>query len=393
MIIGLVVGETSGDLLGADLIRALIQQLPEDENLTVMGVLGPNILALATSSGKVQVEMLYPMKKLAVMGLIEPLRHLPTLLKIRRHLIQFFIQNKQKLDCFIGIDAPDFNLGLEWVLKKAGIKTFHYVSPSVWAWRQKRIFKIKQAIDGMLLLFPFEEAIYKAHGIRCQVVGHPFAEQIRPSPLSGPTRPLNKTPHLILLPGSRWSEIKRMGPLFLEVAENLFKRLNPIRISMPLICESHQNYLQTVYDLKAYRFPLEFITSQTRSFLEAARDQGEHCVALATSGTIALELMLLNMPMIVTYKMNPVAYWIVKCLVKLKYIALPNLLAGKGLVQEFIQSQAHVKNLVPALEAYLNPNSTQIKQLEDLKIQFQTLHQQLSLGGGRLAAQTILNWL
>ncbi|MFM8454046.1 MAG: lipid-A-disaccharide synthase [Gammaproteobacteria bacterium] len=374
--IGLVVGEISGDLLAADFIQSLLKK---NLQLKITGILGPNIRSLKHSN--LELQELYRMEDVAVMGLVEPLKHLPKLLKIRSGLIKYFKENPPR--AFLGIDAPDFNLALELKLKNFGIKTVHYVGPSVWAWRKGRIFKIKKAIDGILVLFPFEEEIYKRHDIPVRVIGHPFAEQI---PLNNLNLNLTK---IALLPGSRWSEIKRMGALYLETAQMLYAQQLDLGLYlnfiMPLVSVEHKLYLEKIYQEKKLNCPIEFTLKKARTALDGVG------LALATSGTVTLELMLLKIPMVVAYKMNPLGYWLAKKLVKLPYISLPNLLAQDHLVPEFIQGAASAQNLSQALGDYLNSQNS--SKLKDLRQKFQALHQALALGGSDLAAKQFLAWI
>ncbi len=374
LIIGMVVGEASGDLLGAGLMRALRQYFPD---ALFQGVGGPKMLAEG-------FESLFPQDRLAVMGLVEPLARLPELLRIRRRLRQHFLQQRPAV--FIGIDSPDFNLDLELSLRQGGIKTVHYVSPSVWAWRQGRIKKISRAVDLMLTLLPFEADFYRNNNVPVAYVGHPLADTIplQPDPAAavealqlGEQIKGNKI--IALLPGSRAAEVARMGPLFWQVAEYCASRQKNLVFLVPSAnAARHQQLEEQLGELSSH-LPIHLIEGQSHKIMEAAD------VVIMASGTTTLEAMLLKRPMIVVYKLADLTYQILSRLVKVKYISLPNLLANKSVVPEFIQERATPVAVGDALLNYLNNPSTTKK----LMATFHDLHAQLKQNSDEQAAQAI----
>lgn len=373
--IGIVVGEASGDLLAADLCKEFKRrQIP----FSMVGVAGPELL-------KQGVQSLFPMERLSVMGLGEILRQLPQLLRSRRELVEYFIAHPP--DVFIGVDAPEFNLDLEKTLKKQGIRTIHYVSPSVWAWRRWRLRKIAKAVDLMLCLFPFEKSFYTEHQISVEFVGHPSADEI---PLTIDKLAARKafglaeTASVIaLLPGSRHNEINYLGELFLKTAQRCYEQ-NPklIFVVAMLNKERELQFLQLAKQITP-NLPLQLIRGRSHQVMTAAD------VVLLASGTATLEAMLLKKPMVVAYKMSKLSYWMAKLLIKVDYIALPNLLAKKLLVPEFIQKNANVENLSQALFFYLNNPDF----VSTLKKEFLVLHQQLRCHASKQAVDAVLKIL
>jgi lipid-A-disaccharide synthase len=370
-----VVGETSGDLLAADLCKELKRrQIP----FSISGIAGPELQQQGVRS-------LFPMERLSVMGLGEILKQLPQLLRCRREVTEYFIAHPP--DVFIGVDAPEFNLDLEKKLKKHGIRTLHYVSPSVWAWRRWRLKKIAKAIDLMLCLFPFEKCVYEEHDIPVQFVGHPSADEI---PFSTDSLAARKTLGLpesaaiiAILPGSRRNEINYLGELFLKTAQRCYQQ-NPklVFVAAMINQEREQQFLQLAKQITP-DLPLQFVRSQSRQVMAAAN------VVLLASGTATLEAMLLKKPMVVAYRMSKLSYWMAKLLIKVDYIALPNLLAKKLLVPEFIQKNANVDNLSQALLYYLN-NADIVSKLEK---EFLVLHQQLRCHASKQAVDAVLKIL
>ncbi len=370
-----MVGETSGDLLAADLCKELKRrQIP----FSISGIAGPELQQQGVRS-------LFPMERLSVMGLGEILKQLPQLLRCRREVTEYFIAHPP--DVFIGVDAPEFNLDLEKKLKKHGIRTLHYVSPSVWAWRRWRLKKIAKAIDLMLCLFPFEKCVYEEHDIPVQFVGHPSADEI---PFSTDSLAARKTLGLpesaaiiAILPGSRRNEINYLGELFLKTAQRCYQQ-NPklVFVAAMINQEREQQFLQLAKQITP-DLPLQFVRSQSRQVMAAAN------VVLLASGTATLEAMLLKKPMVVAYRMSKLSYWMAKLLIKVDYIALPNLLAKKLLVPEFIQKNANVDNLSQALLYYLN-NADIVSKLEK---EFLVLHQQLRCHASKQAVDAVLKIL
>lgn len=371
MKIGIVVGEVSGDNLAVNLIRALRSLYPD---LTFEGILGPALLKEGGQS-------LYPMERLSVMGLIEPLGRLPELFRIRRHLFQHFCDNPP--DFFIGVDAPDFNLGLEKKLKAHGIPTVHYVSPSVWAWRQGRIKGIKKSVDLMLTLFPFEAKFFEDHEVPVCFTGHPLADQI---PLEVNTIEAKKVlgfdvskPVIALLPGSRKGEIKYLAEIFIRSAQLCFKKQKNLQFVMPLVSEAHKATLEHLHQTIAPEVPIKMILGDAHLAMSAAD------AVLVTSGTATLEVMLHKKPMILAYRMHPINFYIAKRVVKLSYIALPNLLAGKVIVPEFIQNDATPEKLSTALLQLLSSDFDRTS----LVAKFREIHLRLKKKASEVAARAI----
>jgi lipid-A-disaccharide synthase len=375
MRIGIIVGELSGDLLGAGLIHALRTHHPE---ATFEGIGGPQMLAAGFHS-------YYPMETLAVMGLVEVLKHYPRLKQCHNKLRDHFLQHPP--DVFLGIDAPDFNLTLEHTLKAAGIPTVHYVSPSVWAWRQYRLRKIARACDLMLTLFPFEAKYYQQHHIPVQFVGHPLADDIplQPDPHTARTT-LGLTTEgiwIALLPGSRQNELLKLGPPFLHTARWLLARYPEIRFLVPLATP----HLKPIFSQQLAKIgcdlPLTLLEGQSQLAMAAAD------VVLTASGTATLEAMLLKRPMVVAYRLAELTYWLAKPLVRIPYFSLPNLLAQEALVPEFLQHDVTPEKLGTAILNWLE-NPQQVAKLQN---RFMELHQSLRQGANQRAAESVLKLL
>ena len=366
--VALVAGEASGDLLGASLMQALKAHHPQIE---FVGVGGSRMQAEGLNS-------YFPQERLAVMGLVEVLGRLPELWWRRHRLVKALIQAQP--DVFIGIDAPDFNLGLELTLHQAGIRTVHYVSPSVWAWRQKRVVKIRRACDLMLTLLPFEAQFYEAHQVPVRFVGHPLADIIpdqvdRAQARQRLSLPLT-APVVALMPGSRAGEVTRLAPVFLETAALLYAQQPALRFVLPCASPARRQQLEPL--LKRYpQLPVQLLEGQAHEALAACD------VVLIASGTATLEALLHKRPMVVAYRVAPLTYRLARYLVNTPYFALPNLLAGRGLVPEFIQD---------AVQAA--PMAAQIAQLlqfpEQQVATFGALHQQLRCHASERAAEAIL---
>lgn len=366
--IALVAGEASGDILGAGLMAALKQQHP---NIQFIGVGGPKMEAEGLAS-------MFPMERLSIMGLVEVLGRLAELVKRRAKLVKNIIAAKP--DVFIGIDAPDFNLGIELKLRKAGIKTIHYVSPSVWAWKQKRVFKIKKACDLVLTLFPFEAKFYEKHEVPVCFVGHPLADTI-PLQINRETakRELGIAQDdlvVALMPGSRGGEVSRLAPVFLETAVIILKQYPQAKFVLP--CANQQRKEQVEELLKAYQLPITLLEGNSRQALTACD------VVLIASGTATLEALLYERPMVVAYKLAPLTFWIAKRVVKTPYISLPNILAGRLLVPEMIQDKAKPEALFKELQPLLEGNS---KEQTD---NFKAIHLALRQNASAKAAEATL---
>lgn len=370
--IGIIVGELSGDILAANLIKSL-QKL--DPDMEVEGVVGPNLL----EAGATQI---YPMDTLSVMGIIEPLKRLPELYKMRKWLVRYFLEDPP--DLFIGVDAPDFNLGLEKQLKEKGIPVVHYVSPSVWAWRKGRIKTIKAACDLMLTLFPFETKIYQENNIPVKFVGHPTADKIDFDFNLSEIRKKLELPQdktiVGLMPGSRSMELKRHIPLYLNVAKKALEKNLNLHFVVPLISENHAEYFDSIKQEIAPTLPISIIVNNPYDTM-AASD-----VILVTSGTATLEVMLHNKPMVVAYKTSFITYWLARMLVYAKYISLPNLLADKPIVKELIQGDATVNKLTQEVLDLIENKEKQAEQ----KIIFKSLHKLLKKEGADLAAGEVM---
>lgn len=366
--VALVAGEASGDILGAGLMQALRTQHPDIE---FIGVGGP----LMQAQG---LESFFPMERLAVMGLVEVLGRLRELLKRRKQLIEFLLAEQP--DVFIGIDAPDFNLNIELKLRQQGIKTVHYVSPSVWAWRQKRVFKIKQACDLMLCLLPFEAQFYREHQVPVHFVGHPLADSIELEHDRNAARQqlqLDSTAPLVaLMPGSRGGEVARLGALFLQTARLLHQRQPELRFVLPAANALRRVQLEALLADFA-DVPVTLLDGQPQLALQACD------AVLIASGTATLEAMLFKRPMVVAYRLAGLTYRILKLMVKSRYFALPNLLAGEALVPEFIQHAATAENLAGAIEQQLVDGSRQTER-------FLELHKHMRLDASSEAAKAVL---
>ncbi|MDH3000726.1 lipid-A-disaccharide synthase [Chelonobacter oris] len=374
-LIAVVAGEVSGDILGAGLIKALRQRYP---NARFIGIAGPQMQAQGAES-------YVDMEELAVMGLVEVLKHLPRLLKIRKQLIQNLLSEKPAV--FIGIDAPDFNLGVEAVLKRNGIKTIHYVSPSVWAWRQKRIYKIAKATDLVLAFLPFEKAFYDRFDVPCRFIGHTMADAIplqvdrlqacRALGLDSDKR------YVAILPGSRASELAFLSEPFLQTALLLKQRFPELEFLVPLINAKRRHQFEQVKQRIAPNLSLHLLDGQARNVMIAAE------ATLLASGTAALECMLCKSPMVVGYRMKPLTYWLAKRLVKTPYVSLPNLLADEMLVPELIQEQCQPQNLAQALADYLDESEAAQHRTLVLKRRFTELHRRIRCDADEQAAQAV----
>ncbi|WP_288435757.1 lipid-A-disaccharide synthase [uncultured Pseudomonas sp.] len=369
--VALVAGEASGDLLGAGLMQALRAQHP---NISFMGVGGPRMEAEGLVSE-------FPMERLAVMGLVEVLGRLRELLGRRKALISQLLGARP--DVFIGIDAPDFVLEIEAQLHRAGIPAVHYVSPSVWAWRQKRVLKIRDGCDLMLTLFPFEARFYEEQQVPVRFVGHPLADTI---PLDSDRLAARQALGLpeegqvvALLPGSRGGEVGRLGALFLDAAAQLLSVRPGVRFVLP--CANAARRAQ-VEQLLEGRPPLPLLLTDGRSHEVLAACDG----VLIASGTATLETLLFKRPMVVAYRVAPLTYLILKQLVKSPYISLPNLLAGRKLVPELIQHEATPERLV----AELLPLLEQPQQQTD---SFAAIHHSLRRDASVQAAAAVLDLL
>jgi len=369
--VGIIAGEASGDNLGAALIHAIRKQEPD---AVFEGVAGPRMQAAGCFS-------LYPMENLSVMGLVEVLKHLPKLLSMRRDLRRHFLETPP--DIFIGIDAPDFNLSLERSLKRAGIRTLHYVSPSVWAWRQYRVRKIAASVDCMLTLFPFEERYYEQQQVPARFVGHPLADLITdavdPLPARAHLGIDHQGPLVALLPGSRVGEVKRLAGDFLLAASWCHERRSDIRFVVPLANNACRSVFEAALAAVNSRLPVTLLHGQALEAMAAAN------AVLMASGTATLECMLLKRPMVVAYRLSPLTYQLARLLVNTPYYSLPNLLADRPLVKEFIQDDVTPEALGGEILRLLNDPA----HAQELTTVFAQLHDELRRDASRIAADAV----
>ncbi|OCG27884.1 lipid-A-disaccharide synthase [Gilliamella sp. wkB108] len=371
--IALVAGETSGDILGAGLIRALKNHYP---NIQFIGIAGPLMQAQGCQAW-------YEMDELSVMGVVEVLGRLRRILAIRRDITKRLIELKP--DIFIGIDAPDFNLSLEGKLKQAGIRTIHYVSPSVWAWKQKRVFKIKRNTNLILAFLPFEKAFYDKFNVPCRFIGHKMADDIPLDPDQIAMRQLLAIPvncHcLALLPGSRHAEVTLLSAPFLQAAQLLKQRYPDLHIVVPLANAKRREEFEQIKAEIAPELDVQLLNGQARQAMIASN------ASILASGTVALECMLAKCPMVVGYKMRPFTFWLAKRLIKTPYVSLPNILAGKEIVPELLQQDCTPENLANHIIPYLESDNTKLKET------FLSLHKQIRCDADEQAAQAVLDVL
>ncbi|UAB69455.1 lipid-A-disaccharide synthase [Vibrio sp. SCSIO 43132] len=369
--VGIVAGELSGDTLGAGLMQAIKQQYP---NAEFVGIGGPKMNALGCES-------LFEMEELAVMGLVEVLGRLPRLLKVKAELVKHFIQNPP--DVFVGIDAPDFNLRLELSLKNAGIKTVHYVSPSVWAWRPKRIFKIDKATDLVLAFLPFEKAFYDKYNVACEFVGHTLADSIPLEPNKAEARELLNLEQgkkwLAVLPGSRGGEVGLIAEPFIETCKRLNQKYPDVGFVVAAVNEKRRDQFEQIWKEQAPELDFTIVQDTARNVITASD------AVLLASGTVTLECMLLKRPMVVGYKVNRLTGWIVQKLAITEFVSLPNILAGKELVKEFILDECHSDFLYPEIEkALFGDNQVLIEE-------FTEMHHWIKKDADKQAAKAVLN--
>lgn len=380
--IGIVVGEVSGDTLGAKLIRSFREQGIDAE---FEGIGGPQMLAEGFKS-------YYPMDILSVMGIVEVLKDIKKLFAVRDGLVETW--TKDPVDVFIGIDAPDFNLRLSKTLKQKQlpIKTVQYVSPSVWAWRQGRVHGIKASIDLVLCLFPFEKAFFKKWDVPAAFVGHPLASQLPlDNNLAEAQAELGLDPaqkYIALLPGSRRGEIERLGPLVLDAAKILHQKYPDYTFLIPAINEMRKQQIENLLaqypdSLKAHIRLMENTSSESKIGRQVMN--ASNIIALA-SGTATLEAMLLHRPMVTFYKLHWLTYQIAKLLVKIPYFSLPNIIAGKKVIQELIQSEATPENLAAEIEKLMDIEAAQIQVMQHL-----TMHKQLLSGNSEDPVKAVLD--
>ena len=376
VVIGIVAGEASGDLLGSHLMAALREARPD---LKFVGIGGPKMQSA-------DMEVLFPMEKLAVNGYVEVLRHYFEIAGIRRKLRAYFLANHP--DLFIAVDAPDFNLDLELVLKQHGIPTIHYVSPSIWAWRGERIHKIKRAVSHMLALFPHEPRLYQQAGVAVDFVGHPLADIIPIQPKREQMRETMRIPLnakvFAFLPGSRQSEVKHLALTYIETAKLILKRLPDARFLVPLASrETRMIFQQVIFDHDAQELPITLLFGHAQDAMIAADG------VLVASGTATLEAALLKRPMVITYRMPAISWWLMKRKGYQPYYGLPNILCERFVVPELMQEDATPENLAQALLNLVNDGKV-VAQLEKT---FTELHLALRQNTAQKAAAAILPYL
>ena len=367
----IVAGEASGDILGAGLIRSLRLRYP---NARFVGIGGDEMIAEGFHS-------LVPMERLSVMGLVEVLGRIRELFDIRARLMNYLLATPP--DVVIGIDSPDFTLGIERRCRDAGIPTAHYVSPSVWAWRQKRIFTIAKSVNLMLTLFPFEARFYEEHSVPVAFVGHPLADRIPMMPDTAGARQslglLEDAPVLAILPGSRGGEVERLGTLFLEAARWIQGRRPDLQLVIPCVNRDREKQVRALVEALDVKLAVTIVRGRSREVM-ASSD-----VVLLASGTATLEAMLLKKPMVVGYRLSRVSYALVSRLVKVPYVALPNLLAKEQLVPELLQDDASPESLGEAVLERLENESERAR----LTAAFSQLHEQLRQGADEQSAAAI----
>ncbi|WP_066570242.1 lipid-A-disaccharide synthase [Snodgrassella sp. CFCC 13594] len=372
--IALCAGEASGDLLGAHLMAAIRARYPQ---VHFVGIGGPRMLAEG-------MDNLFEQEKLAVRGFVEVVKKLPEILAIRKGLIRAL--KRRQPDVFVGIDAPDFNLGVAAKLKAAGIPTIHYVSPSVWAWRRERVHKIVHQVDEVLCLFPMEPALYQEAGGQAQFVGHPMAQTLPLVIDKAAQRAAMKLPEdapvFVLMPGSRVSEVEYMAPLFFQAAEIIHQRYEKAQFLLPLATAATRLRIQTMLVNSPYaKLPIRLMSAHADLACQVAD------VVLVTSGTATLEVALCQRPMVISYKISPLTFAYVKRKFQLPYVGLPNILLGRFAVPELLQKDATPQNLAAAvMKWYESP-----AEVASLQAEFRALHESLRRNTDELAASAVLH--
>lgn len=375
MRVGLVAGESSGDLLGAGLITAVRERIPD---AVFEGVAGPEMVAAGC-------ERWADAEELAVMGFVEPLKHLPRLLRLRRSLITRW--REAPPDVFVGIDAPDFNLGLEAALKASGIRTMHYVSPSIWAWRAGRIRKIRKAADRVICILPFEPEIYEEQGMDAVFVGHPKADALSPHIDVPAVRRRLALPEqgriIAMLPGSRSSEVTRLAPVFAATAAAIAAKEQDVHFVTPVAAPKLRPVIEATLQEHAVAERFTVIDGRSIDVMSAA-----DFVVLA-SGTAALESALLGKPTVAAYRVAALTAWITKVfrLVKVTHFTLPNLLTGETLIPEFIQGDAVPAGIAAAVIDLLNDH----ERCGVIKARFAKLRTELAMNSNERAADALIS--
>ncbi|MBK1720934.1 lipid-A-disaccharide synthase [Thiocystis violacea] len=375
--VGIVANEASGDLLGASLVQAIRRCVPDAR---FVGVAGPRMLEAGC-------ETLFDLERLSVMGLMEVLAHLRELLGLRAQLERYFLSNRP--DVFIGVDAPDFNLGLERRLRAHGIKTVHLVSPTVWAWRPGRVKGIRRAVDLMLSIFPFEEAFLRQHGVPATYVGHPLADEIPLEVDRGAARralglPL-KGRLIAILPGSRVGEVARLARPFIETAVQCLAARPELTFVAPMVNAKLRDLFDAELQALAPDLPISLVAGRSREVIAAAD------AVLTASGTATLETLLLKRPMVVGYRVHPISYHLVKGLrlVKVPHVAMANLLVGRELAPELIQDKCRANLLAPALLGLL-ADADRVLRIQQ---EYGRIHRALRRDAAETAARAVLELL
>ncbi|MCB4435391.1 lipid-A-disaccharide synthase [Alteromonas sp. McT4-15] len=374
--IGMVAGEPSGDVLAAGMVAELKRQYP---NAIIEGIGGPNMIKNGFHS-------LFDMETLSVMGLVEVLSHLPAILKVKKQLLTHFEKNPP--DIFVGIDAPDFNLRVEKTLKARGIKTMHYVSPTVWAWREKRIHKIAKACNRVLGLFPFEQQVYDKYQVPYTFVGHTMADAIAIEPDQKAARQslgLDSDQRVLaVLPGSRRGEVETLLPVFLETIEAIHSKQSDITFVIPAANEHRLAQINDILsnsDNAQARLPIKISQGTAREAMIASD------VILLASGTATLEAMLCKRPMVAAYKLAPLTYRIMQRIYKAPFFTLPNLLANEAIIPELLQDDVNAENMSKQLLNFFeSDNSVLISRFTDL-------HHTLKCNADKTAAKAVVEEL
>lgn len=374
--IAVIAGEASGDILGASLLHALNKRLP---TVQFEGIPGPRM----QKEGCVE---LAPMERLSVMGIVAILKRLPELLRLRKRLRDHWLHSKP--DVFVGIDAPEFNLKLEELLRQGDVTTVHFVSPSVWAWRKKRIVQIKRAVDRMLILFPFEQAIYDTHEIPARFVGHPLADAYPITPDVAAARAelgiASDAKVLAVLPGSRGSELKFLSEPYIKAMQLLAKRDASLHFIVPLVNDKRRQQFEQALQAFGNVPNLHLIDGQSATVMTAAD------AVLLASGTATLEAMLLKKPMVVGYRVSGFSYFIFKRLLTINRFSLPNLLADENLVPELMQQDCTPEKLAESVWRQLQLSEAEKHALIN---RYTAIHQTLRCNAGERAADAIVELL
>jgi lipid-A-disaccharide synthase len=374
--VGMVAGEASGDLLAAHLIAALKARR---RGLLFAGIGGPRMI----NEG---FESLYPMEKLSVRGYAEVLRNYAEIMGIRRRLAKTLIDERPEL--FIGVDSGDFNLGLERRLKEAGIPTIHYVSPSVWAWRGWRVKKIARSVSRILVMFPFEAPLYEKAGVPVTYVGHPLADVIPQEPKKEEARAALRLPDkkliVAMLPGSRRSELHYMASAFVLAAHRFRQEMPEVHFVVPTVTRATRDMFEmAVHQHQRTDLPLTLLFGHSHEALAAAD------MALVASGTATLETALFKTPMVIAYRQSPITWALMRSMLYLPYVGMPNILAGERLVPELLQDEANPGALAAALLALWRDAAARKRQIE----RFHDFHHLLRQNTAQKAADAVLEVL